>query len=73
MKKLVLILVYFYFRKFNDWRNFSKQGGENLIMNKTGNSFVEIEISIEALDSHLDHGDTIINRGGESGCEPSAC
>jgi len=50
-----------------------KQGGENLIMNKTGNSFVEIEISIEALDSHLDHSDTIIDRGGESGCEPSAC
>lgn len=42
-------------------------------MNKTGNSFVEIEISIEALDSHLDYGDTIIDRGGESGCEPSAC
>jgi len=50
-----------------------KQGDKILIMHNTGNGFIEIEISIDALESHLDHGDLYIDGGGGGGCIPPAC
>lgn len=42
-----------------------------LIMHNTGNGYIEIEISVDALQQHLDYGDKFIDDGGN--CEPPYC
>ena len=63
MKTTLLILVLFFFTfslKSSAIEEISpKQGDTILIMHNTGNDFIEIEISVEALESHLAHGDYI--------------
>jgi hypothetical protein len=79
MKTTLFILVLFFFTFTLESSTIEeispKEGDKILIMHNTGNGFVEIEISISALESHLDHGDSIIGDGdgGGGGCEPPAC
>jgi hypothetical protein len=63
MKKLILILALFLFtftlESSTIEENSPMQGDKILILHNTGNGFIEIEISIDALESHLAHGDYV--------------
>ena len=56
---ITLILALFMFSFTLESSDDLPQGDKILIMHNTGNGFIEIEISIDALESHLDHGDHI--------------
>ena len=63
MKTTLLVLVLFFFTFSIESSTIEevspKQGDKILIMHKTGNGFIEIEISNNALEYHLAHGDYI--------------
>ena len=48
-----------------------KEVDKMLIIHNTGNGYIEIEISVDALQQHLDHRDKFIDEGGN--CEPPYC
>lgn len=63
MKTTLLLLILFFFTFSLESSTIEeispKEGDKILIMHNTGNGFIEIEISIDALESHLNHGDHI--------------
>ena len=63
MKTSLLIIAFFLFTFTLESSTieeiYPQQGDKILIMHNTGNGFIEIEISIDALESHLNHGDHI--------------
>ena len=56
---LILALFMFSFTLESSTNELPKQGDKILIMHYTENGFIEIEISIDALESHLNHGDHV--------------